>query len=192
MPRESVRKRRTKKKLKIGVVPGDQGMHAELMLNDEEIESIEPCPNGCKAGPAPHYYWTLDLPSLEPLQQNAKMYLPPRLGPQRLTLQHLYVTKSGNAVCSVIQSEKIQGVNRMPNPHVSVAHNDNTDWRDLGRVLRSVETDSYEKTGEAQEGWLQGRRTKCMRYTLGWIMTTIPTTHLSDGANVCMTQNDNE
>lgn len=167
-------------------------MHAELMLNDEEIESIEPRPNGYKAGPEPHYYWTLDLPSLEPLQQNAKMYLPPRLGPQRLTLQHLYVTKSGNAVCSVIQSEKIQEVNRMPNPHVSVAHNDNTDWRDLGRVLRSVETDSYEKTGEAQEGWLQGRRTKCMRYTLGWIMTTIPTTHLSDGENVCMTQNDNE
>lgn len=223
MPRESVRKRRTKKKLKIGVVPGEQGMHAELMLNDEEIESIEPCPNGCKAGPEPHYYWTLDLPSLEPLQQKAKMYLPPtsvvlpyteyhntlqyklspgpdsqydaqihRLGPQRLTLQHLYVTKSGNAVCSVIQSEKIQEVNRMPNPHVSVAHNDNTDWRDLGRVLRSVETDRYEKTGEAQEGWLQGRRTKCMRYTLGWVMTTMPKTHLSDGANVCMTQNDNE
>lgn len=192
MPRESVRKRRTKKKLKIGVVPGEQGMHAELMLNDEEIESIEPRPNGYKAGPEPHYYWTLDLPSLEPLQQNAKMYLPPRLGPQRLTLQHLYVTKSGNAVCSVIQSEKIQEVNRMPNPHVSVAHNDNTDWRDLGRVLRSVETDRYEKTGEAQEEWLQGRRTKCMRYTLGWVMTTMPKTHLSDGANVCMTQNDNE
>lgn len=30
-----------------------------------------------------------------------------RLGPQKLTLQHLYVTKSGNAVCSVIQPPRV-------------------------------------------------------------------------------------
>lgn len=210
-------------KLKIGVVPGSQGMHAELMLNYEEAEEEGQINYSSEGEGVPHYYWTLDLPPLEPLQRLAEKYLPPdsrplafdeyhntlrfkqspgpdpsydtqihRLGPQKLTLQHLYVTKSGNAVCSVIQTGRVQEMNRMSKPHVSVARNENTDWRELGHVLTQVERDRYEKTEETHEGWLQGRRTGCMRYTLGWVLTTQPATHLSDCADTHMSDTNNE
>lgn len=208
-------------KLQIGVLPGPEGMYAKLMLNEEQ--NLTDCQiNVCEGQGEPHYYWTLDLPSLEPLQHIANQYLPThstrqgyteyhntlrfkqspghdpmydlqvhKLGPQMLTLQHLYVTQSGNAVCSVLQPEIVQRVNRMPKPHVSVAHNDSTEWKDLGRVLAQVERDRYEKTEETHEGWLQGRRTGCMRYTLGWVLTTHPATHMIDSTNVHV-QEDSE
>lgn len=199
-------------KLNIGVVPGENGMHAELMLCEEESTSQSPF--YCKGNGEPHYYWTLDLPPLEPLRRLAERYLPPdsqqlactdyhntlrfkqspgpdppydkevhRLGPQRLTLQHLYVTKSGNAVCSVIQNDNTQELNRMAKPHVSVARNNVTDWKILEYVLTQVERDRYKKTEDTHEGWLQGRRTGCMRYTLGWVVTAKPATHLIDCAD---------
>lgn len=60
-----------------GIVPGAQGMHAELMLNYEEVEE-EGQINYRSAGKGvPHHYWTLDLPPLEPLQRLAEKYLPP-------------------------------------------------------------------------------------------------------------------
>lgn len=197
-------------RLKIGVVPGPEGMFAKLMLCDAPTADL--CLQ--QGTGEPHYYWTLDLPSLEPLQHIADKYLPDvsvrqpyteyhntlcfkmapgpdpqydenihRLGPQKLILQHLYVTTSGNAVCSVIQTDRTQQLNRMPHPHVSVAHNDTTDWKDLGRVLSRVENDRYEKTEETHEGWLQGRRTGCMRYTLGWPLTTQPASHITDSGD---------
>lgn len=49
-------------------------------------------------------------------------------------------------MCSVIQTEKVQELSRMPKPHVSVARNENTDWRELGHILTQVERDRYEKT----------------------------------------------
>ncbi|KAL3307196.1 hypothetical protein Ciccas_014297 [Cichlidogyrus casuarinus] len=196
-------------------------MHPKLMLNlglnvaDYQI-------NVCEGEGAPHYYWTLDLPPLEPLKNIAKRHLqtqsilqphteyhntlrfklspgpdPPydeqvhKLGPQKLTLQHLYVTQSGNAVCSVLQPDAVQQVNRMPNPHVSVARNNDTEWKDLSRVLTQVERDTYEKTEVTHEGWLQGRRTGCMRYTLGWVVTTHPATHMQDSIDRHM-QEDSE
>lgn len=196
-------------RLKIGVLPGPEGMYAKLMLAEQHIPA-ESQINVYKGLEEPHYYWTLDLPSLEALQHISNRYLPPhstrqdytdyhntlrfkqspgpdpaydkevhKLGPQLLTLRHLYVTQSGNAVCSVLQPEAVQRVNRMPNPHVSVAHNDSTEWKDLGRVLAQVKRDTCEKTEETHEGWLQGRRTGCMRYTLGWVLTTHPATHMT-------------
>lgn len=204
------------KKLKIGVVPGPEGMYAKLMLHEEQSLEARQF-SVCEGQGEPHYYWTLDLPPLEPLQHIANRYLPTqsrklafadyhntlrfkqspghdpiydqqvhRLGPQKLTLQHLYVTQSGNAVCSVIQPEKVQELSRMPKPHVSIARNDNTDWKDLGRILTQVERDRYESTEETHEGWLQGRRTGCMRYTLGWVLTTQPATHMIDCADAHM------
>lgn len=72
----------------------------------------------------------------------------------------------------------------MPNPHVSVAHNNSTEWKDLGHILEKVQQDRYEKTEETHEGWLRGHRTGCMRYTLGWVLTTIPSTHMTDNASL--------
>lgn len=207
-------------RLKIGVVPGPVGMHAKLMLSTEL--NMSDCQTYVCEGPTqPHYYWTLDLPSLEPMQHIARRYLPDtslkqpyteyhntlrfkqspgpdphydtqvhRLGPQKLTLQHLYVTASGNSVCSVIQPDAVQCVNRMPNPHVSVARNDSTEWKDLGRILAQVENDRYEKTEDTHEGWLQGRRTGCMRYTLGWPLTTQPASHMTDNTDLHAVDND--
>lgn len=194
-------------RLKIGIVPGQEGMFAKLMFSDAYSTDLF-----LQQGSGePHYYWTLDLPSLEPLQHIADRYLPDtsirqpyteyhntlrfkktpgpdppydqqiqRLGPQKLILQHLYVTTSGNAICSVIQTDRTLQLNRMPHPHVSVAHNATTDWKDLGNVLSRVETDRYEKTEETHKGWLQGHRTGCMRYTLGWPLTTQPASHITD------------
>lgn len=209
-------------KLEIGVLPGPEGMYAKLMLNEKQSPADYQI-NVCQGLGEPHYYyWTLDLPSLEPLQHIANRYLPThstrqdytqyhntlrfkqspgpnpvydqevhKLGPQMLTLQHLYVTQSGNAVCSVLQPEAVQRVNRMPNPHVSVAHNDSTEWKDLGRILTQVERDRYEKTEDTHEGWLQGRRTGCMRYTLGWVITTHPATYMTDSTDLHV-QEDSE
>lgn len=105
-----------------------------------------------------------------------------KLGQQSLTLQHLYVTKSGDAVCSVIQPAAVRALNRMPKPHVSVAHNIDSEWKDLGKVLARVEADTYEKTEDTHEGWLQGRRTGCFRHTLGWLVAVRPAVHLADAA----------
>lgn len=78
----------------------------------------------------------------------------------------------------------------MPNPHVSVARNDSTEWKDLGRILTQVERDRYEKTEETHEGWLQGRRTGCMKYTLGWLLTTQPASHMTDNTDLHVVEND--
>lgn len=205
--------------LKIGVVPEENGMIAECMLNDNtpEPDSINTAhsSNVClsQGYGVPHYYWTLELPELTKLHNVARKYTPPtsyfqkptdyhntlrfkqtpgpdplydqqvwKLGQQSLTLQHLYVTKSGNAVCSVIQSAAVKALNRMPKPHVSVAHDYHSDWKDLGNVLARVEADTYEKTEDTHEGWLQGRRTGCFRYTLGWLVAVRPAVHLADAA----------
>uniref|UniRef100_A0AAZ1XFP3 ribonuclease H n=1 Tax=Oreochromis aureus TaxID=47969 RepID=A0AAZ1XFP3_OREAU len=55
-------------KLKIGVVPGLEGMYAKLMLHEEQSPEARQL-NVCKGQGEPHYYWTLDLPPLEPLQR---------------------------------------------------------------------------------------------------------------------------
>ncbi|CAI5681501.1 unnamed protein product [Oreochromis niloticus] len=62
-------------KLKIGVVPGPEGMYAKTML----CEGLDPQVNELvvhEGEGVPSYYWTLDLPPLEPLQNIANRYLP--------------------------------------------------------------------------------------------------------------------
>lgn len=203
-------------KLNIGVVPQHDGMRAQLMLAD--VETLihegegEPhyywtldlpvsdnllqiarrhLPLSSETVPSNELHNTLrykHAPGPDP-QYDAQIH---RLGPQKLTLQHLYVTKSGNAVCSVIQPPKVRDLNRMPTPHVSIAKNPGTQWKDLGMILRRVQDDRYEKTEETHEGWLQGRRTGCLRYTLGWILTTQPSTHLSESPSSCFLVQDTE
>lgn len=74
----------------------------------------------------------------------------------------------------------------MPVPHVSTAKNPQTQWKDLGMVLKRVQNDHYEKTEDTHEGWLQGRRTGCMRYTLGWVLNVRPSTHLTTSPTSCL------
>lgn len=203
-------------KLNIGVVPQHDGMRAQLMLADVEAfiheGEGEPhyywtldlpvsdkllqiakrhLPHSSETMPSSELHNTLrykQTPGPDP-QYDAQIH---RLGPQKLTLQHLYVTKSGNAVCSVIQPPKVRDLNRMPTPHVSIAKNPETQWKDLGMILRRMQDDCYEKTEETHEGWLQGRRTGCLRYTLGWILTVQPSTHLNDSLNSCFLVKDTE
>ncbi|XP_019207501.1 uncharacterized protein LOC109197025 [Oreochromis niloticus] len=62
-------------KLKIGVVPGPEGMYAKTML----CEGLDPQVNELvvhEGEGVPSHYWTLDLPPLEPLQNIANRYLP--------------------------------------------------------------------------------------------------------------------
>lgn len=189
-------------KLGIGVIPTETGMTAEIML-------VEGDPYQREGKGEPNYYWSLDLPPLMQLKEAAEKHLPASAekmkpteyhntlrykqtpGPDPLydkqvhslkspylTLQHLYVTKSGNAVCSVIQRDQIKNLNRITKPHVSVAKTTSTQWNQLGDILQKVENDKYTPTEE--EGWAQGKRTGCMRYTLGWVVKTTPNTHLYD------------
>lgn len=66
------------------------------------------------------------------------------------------------------------------------AKNSQTQWKDLGIVLKRVQDDHYEKTEDTHEGWLQGRRTGCMRYTLGWVLNVKPSTHLTTSPTSCL------
>lgn len=196
-------------KLKIGVVPESNGMRAELMLSEtHELAchsdgephyywtlDLPPVPQLVTAAERYLPSSSSTMPFNE-LHNTIRFKQTPgpdseydtqihRLGPQKLTLQHLYVTKSGNAVCSVIQPPKVRELNRMPISHVSVAKSPETQWRDLGTILKRVQNDHYEKTKETHEGWLQGRRTGCMRYTLGWVLNTQPSTHLDTSPDTC-------
>lgn len=197
-------------KLRIGVVPESNGMRAELMLSEShtlvchgdgephyywtlDLPSSKQLititerylPRTSEVMPHNELHHTLrfkQTPGPDP-EYDTQVH---RLGPQKLTLQHLYVTKSGNAVCSVIQPPRVRDLNRMPAPHVSTAKNSQTQWKDLGIVLKRVQDDYYEKTEDTHEGWLQGRRTGCMRYTLGWVLNVKPSTHLTDSPASCL------
>lgn len=167
-------------KLDVGILPGPEGMYAKLMLNEGLGDPHYYWTLDLPPLEALHHLASKYLPALSTQQPYTEYHNtlrfkwspgpdPPydkqihKLGPQKLTLQHLYVTKSGNAVCSVIQPEAVTEVNRMPNPHVSVAHNNSTEWKDLGHILEKVQRDRYEKTEYTHEGWLQGHRTGCMK-----------------------------
>lgn len=202
--------------LKIGVVPEPDGMRAELMLAEIETLVYEgdgephyywtldlPKNDTLLSIASRHLPETSEKMKSDMLHHTLRYKTTPgpdldydtqihRLGPQSLTLQHLYVTKSGNAVCSVIQPPRVRDLNRMPIPHVLIAKNPETQWKDLGIVLKRMQCDYYEKTEETHEGWLQGRRTGCLRYTLGWTLTTQPNTHLTDQLHTCFLVEDQE
>lgn len=200
-------------KLKIGVVPECDGMRAEIMLSRADAYvchgegephyywtlDLPPCEKVINL--AARYLPQISQKMAPNMLHNTLRYkqtpgpdLPydaqiHKLGPQCLTLQHLYVTKSGNAVCSVIQPPTSRALNRMPNAHVSIAKNLSAEWKDLGTILSRVQNDHYEKTEDTHEGWLQSRRTGCMRYTLGWTLITTPSTHLDmPTAHYCLTE----
>lgn len=194
--------------LKIGVVPEDNGMRPQIFLSQttpRQVESlvcqgqgeihyywtldlpkVAPLLDIVKAVlpvtavtmPPTELHntlWFKDTPGPDP-PYDAAVH---RLGPQNLTLQHIYVTQSGNAVCSVILTPQALEVNRMPKPHVSVARSPNVRWKDLGDVLRNVERDAYHRDDSDPEGWLRGRRTHCLRLALGWVIKTTPATHMT-------------
>lgn len=186
-------------KLNIGVVPTEKGMSAEVMLEQEQQEGFgEPnyywtldLPSLPKLKQLAGEHLSPHTQMLSFTEYHNTLYYKHtsgpddlydrqvhRLGNPMITLQHLYVTTSGNAVCSVILPENVQRVSKMTKPHVSVAKTPDKRWFELGGVLARVEKDTYKPS--QYEGWAEGERTKCLRRTLGWTVKTTPSTHLDD------------
>lgn len=110
----------------------------------------------------------------------SKAFLKEPLGP--ITLQHLYVTPTGNAVASVMLNPQQQPFFRMYSlPHVSVSRDQHTRWRDLGRVCESAARHRYVPDPQDPDSdWKICPENGIKRLNLGWKVRTTPTAHLEE------------
>lgn len=103
-----------------------------------------------------------------------------KLGESAITLQHLYISPEGNAMCSVLLNDEQKPKFRMCVPHVSVARNQETEWQNLATVVNRGSRDIYDPAKADKDGFCTGKHDKFLRKTLGWRVRVKPTTHLDE------------
>ncbi|KAK2841798.1 hypothetical protein Q5P01_011998 [Channa striata] len=182
-------------KLKISIVPTSRGMVAT------NIESVED--TLLAEGLEVHYYWSLDSPNPDPtetgkhllhiaMEDSDQYHVTLRyketpepdveydksinkLGPQKVTLSHLYMDRRGFAGCSAKLTPQAYKQFTVWDsvPHISLMKPEKADWKDVGQfVKRAVAITAWQ---QLPDGWsIDMERWSVYRKTLGWVVNATP------------------